>query len=201
MRIIGIHHKPWGFLEFASLLRTKQVARVVCDGRQIVIPIEGLCLPDSVAGITRRKTGYNRQIAVSKGLPGGAVVGKIDIASNLQNDESESKDIGWLVVLSQQDLRPNVLSVTFALDALGSWPWDCEPKVANLEIAVEPNKNVGRFQIQVNEASAVNSRKSLHQLISMLMLKIQNHFSLPGLAQAMSSKCGNHPSCRSVQPL
>lgn len=100
MRIIGLRHESWGFLELTSLLRTKQVAWIVRDARHIAIIVESLWNPDNAAGITRRKTRHNCQIAISKGLPGGAIVGKIDIASNLQDDESESKDVGWLVVLS-----------------------------------------------------------------------------------------------------
>lgn len=161
MRVLGIHHEPWRFLELASPLSTKQVAWIIRNARHIAIIVERLSLPNEIAGITRRKTGHNRQIAISKGLPGGAIVGKIDIASNLQDDESESKDIGWLVVLAQKNLRPDVLSVTFALDPFGSRPRDSESKVANLEIAVEPNQDVGRLQIQMDEASAVNSCKAL----------------------------------------
>lgn len=161
MWVIGICHEPWRFLEFASSLRTKQVAWVVCDARHIAIVVERLRLPNNAAGITRRKTRHDGQIAIPKGLPDGAVVGKEDIASNLQDDQSEGKDVGWLVELPQQNLRPYVLSVTFALDPFRSRPWDCESKVANLEIAVQSDQDVGRLQVQVNEASAVDSRKSL----------------------------------------
>ena len=164
MRIIGIRHEPWGFLELTPLLRAKQVAWVVRDARHIAIIIESLCSPDRGAGIARRKTRHNCQIAISKGLPGGAVVGKIDVASNLQDDKSESKDIGGLVVPSQQNLGANVLSVTFGLDPSGSRPWDCKSKVADLEIAVEADEDVCRFQVQVNEASAMNSGKALESV-------------------------------------
>jgi hypothetical protein len=109
----------------------------------------------SFAACKRRDRG---QVASPESLPGGAVVGKKHIAGNLEDDEAEGEDVGRLVVLSAQNLGGDILAVAFALDALGGWPGSRQAEVADLEITIKGDENVGGLDIKVDEASLVNRR-------------------------------------------
>ncbi len=181
MGVAGLQHEVGRMLQLSSLLRTKQVARIMRHGPEG----EGLAArdpqPDFLAvhdlrdarvvrnrqaiGITgngarfaARERRNGAQVASAECLPSRAVVGKEDVAGNLEDDEAEGEDVGRLVVLSAEDFPGDILAVTLALDALGSWPGGCQAKVANLEITIKSDENVGRFNIQVDKTSLVNRR-------------------------------------------
>ena len=181
MGVAGLQHEVGRMLQLGSLLRTKEVARIMRHGSEG----EGLAArdaqPDFLAvhdlrdarvvrnrqaiGITgngaRFAAGERRngaQVARAECLPSRAVVGKEDVAGNLEDDEAEGEDVGRLVVLSAKDFAGDILAVALALDALGSWPGGCQAKVANLEITIKSDENVGRLNIQVDKTSLVNRR-------------------------------------------
>jgi hypothetical protein len=133
---------------------------IVCDLRDAGIVFDG-----QTVGITgdgaRFATCERRdrsQVACSESLPSRAVVGKEHVAGDLEDDETEGENIGRLVVLSAQNLGGDVLAVTFALDALGGWPRSCQTEVANLEVTIKRDEDVGRLNIKMDETSLVDSR-------------------------------------------
>jgi hypothetical protein len=164
------------------LLRAEEVARVVCHGSKgegaaagadpkpnllVVCDLRdaGIVFDGQAVGITGDGTRFatcerrdRSQVACSESLPSRAVVGKEHIAGDLEDDETEGENIGRLVVLSAQNLGGDVLAVTFALDALGGWPRSCQTEVANLEVTIKRDEDVGRLNIKMDETSLVDSR-------------------------------------------
>jgi hypothetical protein len=181
MRIIRIKHEA-GWAMLGPLLCAEEVARVMCHGSKregaaagadpkpnllVVCDLgdAGVVFNRQAVGITGDGTRFatcerrdRGQVACSESLPSRAVVGKEHVAGDLEDDETEGENVGRLVVLSAQNLGGNVLAVTFALNTLGSWPRSCQTEVANLEVTIERDEDVGRLDIKMDEASLVDSR-------------------------------------------
>jgi hypothetical protein len=109
-------------------------------------------------GFTARERRDSAQVACPKSLPGRAVVGKKDVAGNLQDDETEGEDVGRLVKLSAENLGSDILAIAFTFNALGGRPARCEAEIADLEVTIESDKDVGGLDIKVDKACLVNGR-------------------------------------------
>lgn len=180
MRFIRIQHEA-GRAMLRPLLRTEEVARVMCrskgegaaagaDPKPNLLVVCDLgdarvVFNWQAVGIASNRTRFaacerrdRSQVARSESLPSRAVVGKEHVAGNLEDNEAEGENVGRLVVLSAQNLGGNVLAVTFALNALGSWPRSRQAEVADLEVTIERDEDVGRLDIKMDETSLVNSR-------------------------------------------
>lgn len=180
--VIRIQHEARWLLQLGSLLGAEEVACVVCHRSEGEGPAAGanaqsdflavrhlrdtgivrdrktVRITSNGAGLATGQGGNCAQVSGAECLPSRPVVGKEDVACDLEDYEPEGKNVGRLVVLSAQNLPSDVLAVTFPLNALGSWPRSRKAKVAELEITIECDENVRGLDIKVNEASRVNRR-------------------------------------------
>ena len=182
MGVVRIQHEAGRVLQLRSLLSAEEIACVVChrsegeglaagadaqsdflavrhlgDAR-IVRNRQTVRIASNGASLATCKRRNRAQVAGAECLPSRPIVGKEHVACDLEDDEPKSKNVGRLVVVSAQNLPGNVLAITFTLDALGSRPGSRQAKVAELEITIECDENVGGLNIKVNEASLVNRR-------------------------------------------
>jgi hypothetical protein len=124
-------------------------SRIVLNRQTVGITRNGTCF----AACERRD---RAEVAGPESLPGGTVVGKENVAGNLQDDEAKGKDVGGLVVLAAENLGGDVFAVSLAVDALGSRPSCCQAEVTNLEVTIKSDEDIGRLDIKMDKSSLVN---------------------------------------------
>ena len=118
-------------------------------------------VPPRVAGGAPGQAGHVAHVSGPQLLPRRPVLGKLDVAGDLEHDEAQGEDIGRLVVLSHEDLRSDVFAVPFALDAGLGRPLGGHAEIGNLEDALERDQNVGWLQVEMDEPAVVHVLDSL----------------------------------------
>jgi len=181
-------HKLWWASLLASSLGAEEIARIMRHGPKgkqrlpasdragrraqaivrsklgsagFVLDRDSVRVPDHRTRFPAGDRADIGQVSVTQGLPGRAIVGEEDVAGGFENDQTQGKDVRRLVDLAIQDFWGDILAISFAFNTFSGWPLYGHTEVANFQIAVKGDEDVGRLQIKMNEACVVNRVQSL----------------------------------------
>lgn len=179
--MVGLQHELGWLLQLGTL-RTKEVLSVVRRGPEregavivviidlgnagIVLDREAVGIAGNVAGLTGCQIRNPVEVGLTESLPERPVLRKEDVAGHLEDHETHREDIGRLVDLAGEDLRGKVRAIPFSIDAFGRRPRGGKSEVADLEVAVKGDEDIGRLDVEMDEIGLVDCGETLHVHVS-----------------------------------